>query len=51
VDRVGRAHGSVFGDVRPASTLVIVAGLLDPAMLIEVELEAYIGGRPRTVLV
>jgi enamine deaminase RidA (YjgF/YER057c/UK114 family) len=51
VDRVGRAHESVFGDVRPVSTLVIVAGLLDPAMLVEVELEAYVGGRPHTVLV
>lgn len=51
VDRVGRAHGEVFGDVRPVSTLLIVAGLLDPAMLVEVELEAYVGGRPRTVLV
>jgi enamine deaminase RidA (YjgF/YER057c/UK114 family) len=51
VDRVGRAHGSVFGAVRPVATLVIVAGLLDPAMLVEVELEAYVGGRPQTVLI
>jgi enamine deaminase RidA (YjgF/YER057c/UK114 family) len=51
VDRVGRAHGSVFGEVRPAATLIIVAGLLDPAMLVEVELEAYVGGRPHTVLI
>ena len=42
-DAVGRAHGEVFGAVRPAATLVIVAGLLDPAMLVEVELEAYLG--------
>jgi enamine deaminase RidA (YjgF/YER057c/UK114 family) len=51
VDRVGRAHGSVFGEVRPAATLIIVAGLLDPAMLVEVELEAYVGGHPHVVLV
>jgi enamine deaminase RidA (YjgF/YER057c/UK114 family) len=50
-DAVGRAHGEIFAAVRPAATLVIVAGLLDPAMLVEVEVEAYVGGRPRTVLV
>ena len=48
-DAVGRAHGSVFGDVRPAATLVVVAGLLDPRMLVEVEVEAYVGGRPRAI--
>ena len=46
-DAVGRAHAAVFGDVRPAATLVVVAGLLDPRMLVEVEVEAYLGGRPR----
>lgn len=39
---VGRAHGEVFGDVRPASTMVIVAGLLDPAWKVEIEAEALI---------
>ena len=48
-DAVGRAHGAVFGDVRPVATLVVVAGLLDPRMLVEVEVEAYVGGRPRTI--
>jgi enamine deaminase RidA (YjgF/YER057c/UK114 family) len=48
-DPVGRAHGSLFGDVRPVSTLVVVAGLLDPEMLVEVEVEAYVGGRPRII--
>ncbi len=42
-DAVGRAHGEIFGEVRPAATMVIVAGLLDPEMLVEVELEAYVG--------
>ncbi|MFI7605157.1 RidA family protein [Micromonospora sp. NPDC049366] len=44
-DEVGRAHNAVFGAVRPAATLVVVAGLLDPEHLIEVELEAYLGDR------
>jgi enamine deaminase RidA (YjgF/YER057c/UK114 family) len=39
-DPVGRAHGEIFAGVRPVATLVVVAGLLDPAMLVEVELEA-----------
>ena len=37
---VGRAHGEVFGDVRPASTMVVVGGLLDPRWLVEIEAEA-----------
>jgi enamine deaminase RidA (YjgF/YER057c/UK114 family) len=41
-DAVGRVHGSLFADVRPVATLVVVAGLLDPAMLVEVEVEARI---------
>jgi enamine deaminase RidA (YjgF/YER057c/UK114 family) len=40
-DAVGRAHGEVFAAVRPAATLVVVAGLIDPDMLVEVEVEAY----------
>jgi len=42
-DAVGRAHRAVFGDVRPAATMVVVAGLIDPAMLVEVELTAWAG--------
>jgi enamine deaminase RidA (YjgF/YER057c/UK114 family) len=41
-DPVGRAHGSAFGGVRPVATLVLVAGLLHPDMLVEVEVEAYL---------
>ncbi len=44
VDDVSRAHGEVFGEVRPASTMVIVAGLLDPRWLVEVEVDAVLGG-------
>ncbi|CAB4703230.1 MAG: RidA family protein [Actinobacteria bacterium] len=41
VDAVGRVHGEVFGDVRPASTMV-VAALLDPRWVVEVELDAIV---------
>ncbi|WP_313691397.1 RidA family protein [Halorarum halobium] len=39
---VGRAHGEAFGDVRPATTLVEVSGLVDPEMLVEVEAVAVV---------
>ncbi|WP_246610227.1 RidA family protein [Nonomuraea rhizosphaerae] len=39
-DRVGQAIAEVFGDVRPACTGVRVAGLVDPRMLVEIEIEA-----------
>jgi enamine deaminase RidA (YjgF/YER057c/UK114 family) len=42
-DAVGRVHGAVFGSVRPASTMVVVAGLLDPRWLVEIEAEAVVG--------
>jgi enamine deaminase RidA (YjgF/YER057c/UK114 family) len=41
---VGRAHGDVFGHVRPAMTMVEVSGLIDPRMLVEIEVLAYVGG-------
>jgi enamine deaminase RidA (YjgF/YER057c/UK114 family) len=41
-DAVIRAHGEAFGDVRPAAALYIVAGLLDPRMLVEIEADAAI---------
>ena len=41
-DEVARAHGEVFGRIRPASTCV-VAGLLDPTWKVEIEVEAVIG--------
>ena len=40
---VTRAHGSAFSQVRPASTLVVVAGLLDPRWCVEMEAEAVVG--------
>jgi enamine deaminase RidA (YjgF/YER057c/UK114 family) len=39
---VGRAHGEVFADIRPVSTMVVVAGLLDPRWVVEVELDAIV---------
>lgn len=39
---VGRAHGEVFGQIRPASTLVQVAALIDPRLLVEIEATAII---------
>lgn len=41
-DEVGRAHNAVFGAVRPVATMVVVAGLIDPDHLVEVELEAWL---------
>jgi enamine deaminase RidA (YjgF/YER057c/UK114 family) len=41
-DAVGAVHGEVFGDVRPASTMVVVARLLDPRWLVEVEIDAVV---------
>jgi enamine deaminase RidA (YjgF/YER057c/UK114 family) len=42
-EAVGKAHGEVFGGVRPASTMVVVAGLLDSRWLVEMEVDAFIG--------
>jgi enamine deaminase RidA (YjgF/YER057c/UK114 family) len=40
---VGRAHGEVFGEVRPASAMIVVSSLLDPRWLVEIEAEALVG--------
>ncbi len=46
-DAVGLAHRQLLGHVRPAATMVVVAGLIDPEMLVEVELTAWRPGAER----
>ncbi|ETD33277.1 RidA family protein [Williamsia sp. D3] len=41
-EEVGRAHGDVFGHIRPTTTMVEVSGLVDPALLVEIEAEALV---------
>ena len=45
-EAVGRAHGAVFGEVRPAATMVVVAALLDHRWRVEIEAEAIIDSGP-----
>ena len=41
-DAVSRAHGAIFGDIRPASTMVVIVGMLDPRWKVEIEADAVI---------
>ncbi|MFF0424451.1 RidA family protein [Streptomyces sp. NPDC004520] len=43
VDEVGRAHKELFDAVRPAASMIIVSGFVDPRLVVEVEIEAYRG--------
>jgi len=42
-DEIGRAHGERFGAIKPVTTMVQVAALIDPRMLVEIEAVAYVG--------
>ena len=42
-EEIGRVHGEVFGDVRPATSMLQVSALIDPAMLVEIEADAVRG--------
>ena len=41
--RVAEVHGDIFADIRPAATLVVVAGLIEPGLLVEIEVDAVRG--------
>ncbi|MFF0476132.1 RidA family protein [Streptomyces sp. NPDC004284] len=41
VEEVGRAHKELFDAVRPAASMIIVSGFVDPRLVVEVEVEAY----------
>lgn len=41
-EAIGRAHGEMFGDIRPATAMLEVRSLIDPAMLVEIEVDAVV---------